>query len=161
MSNIYFFSGACGCGKTTLANAFAKHMVNNCGKRQIYVIHGDDFHAGFVETDNKDRFFVAGQPTDILRWDSILKFNWECIIDVAEKCLQRRLDVVLTASEQAIKERIALRGDTEMVERALFLKNKLDVLPENQGHLFDNTNKAIEQEVVELIIENFEVGKEI
>lgn len=84
MSNIYFFSGACGCGKTTLANAFAKHMVNNCGKRQIYVIHGDDFHAGFVETDNKGRFFVAGQPTDILRWDSILKFNWECIIDVAE-----------------------------------------------------------------------------
>lgn len=69
--------------------------------------------------------------------------------------------MVLTASEQAIKERITLRGYTEMVERALFLKNKLDVLPENQGHLFDNTNKAIEQKVVELIIENFEVGKEI
>jgi adenylylsulfate kinase/chloramphenicol 3-O phosphotransferase len=38
----------------------------------------------------------------------------------------------------------------EMVERALFLKNKLDHLPENQGHLYDNTGKTVEQEVKEV-----------
>ena len=58
--------------------------------------------------------------------------------------------IVLTASEEAITKRIQERGDVEMVERALFLKNKLDHLPENQGHLYDNTGKAVEQEVAEV-----------
>jgi len=39
----------------------------------------------------------------------------------------------------------------EMVERALFLKNKLDHLPENQGHLYDNTGKTVDQEVKEVV----------
>jgi len=44
-----------------------------------------------------------------------------------------------------------------MIERALFLKNKLDNMPENQGHLFDNTSTTIEQEVEQLEIEWFRV----
>lgn len=186
MPNIYFFSGPCGCGKSTLANAFAKKLANRGDKKQVYLIHGDDFHAGFIETDDKGDFFVDGQAADALAWEEILKFNWECILTVAGKALQRELDVVidyviedelprvqelaqqysaklyyivLTANGEEIEQRIRQRGDVDMIERALFLKNKLDNMPESRGHLFDNTKKAVEQEVAELeaTIAGFEV----
>ena len=177
MSNIYFISGPCGVGKSTLADAYAKHLANTGARKQVYVIHGDDFHAGFVETDYKDSFWKDGLPSDFVEWEAILKFNWECIIDTAGKVLARGLDVVidyvvedelpllqklarehnaglyyvvLTASAEAITKRIEERGDTEMIERALFLKNKLENLPENQGHVFDNTGKTVSEEVEEL-----------
>ncbi len=102
---------------------------------------------------------------------------WECMLDVAGKALARGLDVVidyvvedelpllqklakeydaklhylvLTASEEAITERLRTRGDDELIERALFLKKKLDNLPENQGHLYDNTGKTMAEEVTEI-----------
>lgn len=102
---------------------------------------------------------------------------WECILDVAGKALVRGFDVVidyviedelpllqklakehnaklyylvLTASEESITERLQTRGDDELIERALFLKKKLDSLPENQGHLYDNTGKTAAEEVAEL-----------
>lgn len=180
--SIYLFSGPCGCGKSTLTDAWAKRMVNAGKRKQIYVIHGDDFHAGFVETDYKGDFFVGGQPTDILAWEEILKFNWECILDTAGRALSRGLDVavdyvveeelplvrrlaeqhhaklyyiVLTAKEETIRQRIAERGDVELTERALFLKDELDHKPENQGHLFDNTVKTLEQVLEELDMERF------
>lgn len=184
MGNIYFFSGPCGCGKSTFANAYAKYLVNKTERKQVYLIHGDDFHAGFVETDNKENFFTRGQAADVLYWQDILKFNWDCILTVARKALDRGIDVVidyviedelplvqklaeeydarlyyvvLTASEDIIRQRIIERGDTDMIERALFLKNKLDNLPENQGHLFDNSKRTVEQEVEELEIERYRV----
>ena len=158
MGDIYFISGPCGCGKSTLAEAYAKYMVNECGKKQVYLIHGDDFHAGFIETDDKGDFFVNGQADNALAWEEILKFIWACILTVAGKVLTRGLDVVidyvveeelpllkdlaekhgatlhyivLTATEDTIRERITKRGDVDMIERALFLKNKLDHLTEN------------------------------
>ncbi len=179
MANIYFISGPCGCGKTTLTDALAGYMVKVEKRRQVYVIHGDDFHQGFVTRAYEEGdFWADGQATDQMEWLEILKFNWECILDVAGKVLSRGMDVlidyvveeelpllqklakehdaklyylVLTASEEAITKRIQERGDVEMVERALFLKNKLDHLPENQGHLYDNTGKSVEQEVVEVM----------
>ena len=177
MSSIYFFSGPCGCGKSTLAEAWAKHLVNRCGKKQVYLIHGDDFHRGFVETDDKDAFFVDGKPGDAMAWEEILKFNWACIIDVADKALTRGLDVVidyvieeelplvealarkhgaelhyavLTAAEEAIAQRITQRGDVELIQRALFLKGKLEGMPENRGHLLDNTGMSVAQELTAL-----------
>ncbi|HBA51054.1 MAG TPA: tRNA (adenosine(37)-N6)-dimethylallyltransferase MiaA [Lachnospiraceae bacterium] len=186
--SIYLFSGPCGCGKTTLTNAWAKKLVNEGKRKQIYVIHGDDFHAGFVEPDFKDAFFEDGQPVDILEWEEILKFNWECILDTAGRVLARGLDVavdyvvedelplmrqlaetyqaklyyvVLTAEEETIRQRIAGRGDVEMTERALFLKNKLDHMAENQGHLFDTTQKTAEQELTEMNMESFLLQREI
>ncbi len=177
MGNIYFISGPCGVGKSTLADAFAKHLTNTGVRKQVYVIHGDDFHQGFVETDYKDSFWEKGQAADQIVWTEILKFNWECIIETAGKVLDRGLDVVidyvveeelplllklakeheaklyyvvLTASENVITQRIEERGDTEMVERALFLKKELEELPENQGHIFDNTGKSVAEEIIEL-----------
>ena len=179
MANIYFISGPCGCGKSTLTDALAMHMVKVEKRRQVYVIHGDDFHQGFVTRAYEEGdFWADGQATNQLEWLEILKFNWECIISVAGKALARGLDVlidyiveeelpllqklakdhdaklyylVLTASEETITKRIQERGDMEMVERALFLKNKLDHLPENQGHLYDNTGKTVKQEVLEVL----------
>lgn len=182
MNNIYFFSGPCGVGKSTLADAYAKYLTNTGIRKQVYVIHGDDFHQGFVETDYKDSFWKEGQAADQIVWTEILKFNWECIIETAGKVLTRGLDVVidyvveeelplllklakdheaklyyvvLTASEDAIRQRIEERGDVEMVERALFLKKELEELPENHGHVFDNTGKAVSEEIAELY-ENME-----
>ena len=174
MSHIYFFSGPCGCGKSTLAETFAKHLVNCCGKKQVYLIHGDDFHQGFVEAYQPEVFFVEGQPANALQWEDILRFNWECIIDVADKALCRGLDVVidyviedelplvtalaqkygaalhyvvLTASEEAIRQRITQRGDVDLIDRAIFLKHKLEAMAENQGHLLDNTGMTVEAEI--------------
>ncbi len=180
--SIYLFSGPCGCGKSTLTNAWAKKLVNEGRRRQVYVIHGDDFHAGFVETDYKGDFLEGGKSADVLAWEEILKFNWECILDTAGRALSRGLDVavdyvveeelplmrrlaeryraklyyvVLTAGEEAIRQRIAGRGDVEMTERALFLKDELEHRPENQGYLFDTTGKTLERELEELEIERF------
>lgn len=178
MGDIYFISGPCGCGKTTLTDALAKYMVNVEKRKQVYVIHGDDFHRGFVLSSyEEDAFWVDGQATNQIEWLEILKFNWECILDVAGRALARGLDViidyvvedelpllqklakehdaklfylVLTASEEAITKRIQTRGDVELIERALFLKKKLDNLPENQGHLYDNTGKTVAEEVAEI-----------
>ena len=176
MNHIYFFSGPCGCGKSTLAEAFAKHLVNGGGRKQVYLIHGDDFHRGFVETDDKGDFFVDGQAADTVAWEEILRFNWECIIDVADKALSRGLDVVidyvietemplvtslarkhgallhyvvLTATEEAIRQRITRRGDVDLIDRAVFLKHELEAMSENQGHLLDNTNLTVEDEITE------------
>lgn len=177
MANIYMISGPCGCGKSTLTDAYAEHLVKEEKHLRIYVIHGDMFHQGFVGMYEQDAFCVEWQDTDPLAWAQVLKFNWECILDVAGKALRCGLDVVidyvvedelpllqklakeydaklyylvLTASEAAITERLQIRGDDELIERGKFLKKKFDSLPENQGHLYDNTGKTVEEEVAEL-----------
>ena len=55
--------------------------------------------------------------------------------------------IVLTADAEEIERRIRGRGDTDLVERALFLKRKLESMPENRGHLYDNTVKNVVDEI--------------
>ena len=50
MPKIIFISGACGSGKSTFADALARHLVRQDHKT-VYVIHGDDFHSGFREPE--------------------------------------------------------------------------------------------------------------
>ena len=177
MGNIYFISGPCGCGKSTLTDALANYMVKVEKRTRVYVIHGDDFHHGFVGMYEEDAFCVEEQDVNPLAWQQVLKFNWECMLDVAGKALVRGLDVVidyvvedelpllqklakeqgaklyylvLTASEEAITKRLLMRGDDELIERAIFLKKNLDSLSENQGHLYDNTGKTVAEEVTEI-----------
>lgn len=184
MGNIYFISGPCGCGKSTFTDAYVEYLVKVEKQIRVYVIHGDDFHHGFVGMYEEDAFCEEEQDSNPLAWSQVLKFNWECMLDVAEKALVRGLDVVidyvvedelslleklakdydaklyylvLTASEEAITERLQTRGDDELIERAIFLKKKLDSLPENQGHLYDNTGKTVAEEVAEIskVMEEF------
>ena len=53
MPKIILISGACGCGKTTFADAYARHLVRQEHKT-VYLIHGDDFHRGFIEPEAAD-----------------------------------------------------------------------------------------------------------
>ena len=181
MREIFFISGACGSGKSTFADACAKYLARQY-YRTCYVIHGDDFHGGFVEPEMKGDLFVNGQASDKVLWEDILRFNWDCIIATAERALQQDLDVVidyviedelsrvrelaakhhatlyyivLTADAEEIERRIRNRGDAGLVERALFLKQKLEAMPENQGHLYDNTGKTTEEMISGIVPEQF------
>lgn len=180
MSNIYVFSGPCGCGKSTLADAYAEHLVSLDGTNQVYVIHGDDFHKGFVETKR----WIGTPCPEFLHWPDILRFNWECILSVADKAIGRKLDViidyivedelpllktlakqndaklfyvVLTASEEDLLQRLIGRGSSELIDRSLFLKRQLDHAPGNQGHLYHISGKTVEEEVADLDISIYEV----
>lgn len=186
MPGIFFISGACGCGKSTFADAWAKHLVRQY-HRTCYVIHGDDFHGGFVEPEEKGGLFAGGQAADPVLWEDILQFNWDCIIATADRALRQNLDViidyviedelprvrelakkhhaalyyiVLTADAEEIERRIRNRGNADLIERALFLKNKLEAMPENRGHLYNNTGKSPEDMIREIVPEQYLVGEE-
>ena len=179
MSRIIFISGACGCGKSTLADAYAKHYVQQ-NHKTCYVIHGDHIYSGFVEPEDTEDLFVNGQAQDLTLWEDILRFNWDCILFIAERVLKQGLDViieyiiedelpsvqklaamyhaslhyiVLTASADEIERRIRNRGDVDLIERGLFLKQKLETMPENQGHLYDNTGRTVADEIREIDLE--------
>lgn len=157
MKRIYVFSGPCGCGKTTLATAFAaQHNTPVC------LIHGDDFQAGLITPE------AAQAPA----WPDILRFNWACILANARAALQLGVDVVidyvvedelpllealaremgtalhytvLTADEETLRERLTNRGDAWLINRALVLKAKLEAMPENRGHLLDVTGMTVQE----------------
>ena len=183
MAKIILISGPCGCGKSTFTNIYARHLVSLNGK-QVYVIHGDDFHAGFVEPEDKGDFFVDGEASDFVHWEEILQFNWDCILATAGRALKLNMDVlidyvveeelprvqelakqyqaelyylVLVTGEDEIEKRIRQRGDIDLIERAKFLKRKLEALSENQGHLYDNTGKSPEDMVEEIELEEYRV----
>jgi len=177
MSRLFMFSGPCGCGKSTFADAYANHLVQIGEKNQVYVIHGDNFHEGFAETERR----VGSSCPDFLYWEDILRFNWECIFSVAEIALKRGLDViidyvvedellrlcdlakrthsrlfytVLTASEEELRTRLIRRGSADLIDRSLFLKDKLDNMPCNADHLYNISGMTVRQEV-----ERFEPSK--
>lgn len=181
MPKLICVSGPCGCGKSTFARAYARDLVNRF-HRAVYLIHGDDFQRGFIEPEDKGAFFADGIAADPLHWEEILRFNWDCILDTAGRALERGRDVVLdyviedelprvrepaerhraelyaivlTADAEEIERRIRARGDVDMIERALFLKRKLDALPENQGHFYDNTRKSPEDSVREIVLDDY------
>ena len=184
MAKIIFISGACGCGKSTFADAYAKYFVQQ-NHKTCYVIHGDDFHRGFVEPEDKGDFFANRQASDQILWEDILRFNWDCIIAIAERALEQNLDVVidyvvedelprvqelaarqhadlyyivLTADAEEIERRLRNRGDTDLIERALFLKKKLETMPESQGHLYNNTGKTTGEAIAEIVLDQFVIG---
>ena len=184
MSKIVLISGACGCGKTTFADAYARHLVRQEHKT-AYLIHGDDFHRGFIEPEDKGDFFTDGQASDQVLWEDILRFNWDCIVSTADRVLRDGLDVVidyviedelprvralaekhraalyyivLTADADEIEKRIRTRGDTDLIERALFLKQKLESMPENRGHLFNNTGVSPEETIQRINLDQYVVN---
>lgn len=169
MNSIYFFSGPCGVGKSTASELFTGKLIS-CG-RQVCLIHGDDFHASVFLPEEQSCFTEDGNIRDPEAWDRIIGFNWRCLLDMTANALDAGMDVVidyvleqelplviqvakskgaalhyflLTASESALTERITRRGDIDMIGRALFLKEKLEHLPESRGHLVDTTDRSPE-----------------
>lgn len=180
MNNIYIFSGPCGCGKSTLTESYAQHLIRQEKNLQVYVIHGDDFHKGFVETDRR----VGPSCPGFLYWADILEFNWECMLDTAQKALNRGLDVlvdyvvedelprlkdlarrnhaklyyvVFTATEEELASRLTGRGSSELIERSLFLRSKLESAPENLPFLYNISGMTVEEEIAGLDIARHEV----
>lgn len=178
--NIYIFSGPCGCGKSTLTEAYARRLIQHEERLQVYVIHGDDFHKGFIETERR----VGPSCPGFQYWPDILRFNWECMLDVAQKALDRQLDVlidyvvedelpllkelarknnaklfyvVLTATEEELRLRLTNRGSHDLIERSLFLKSKLDAVPENRPYLYNISGKTVAEEAAELDMTKYEV----
>ncbi|MBE5780096.1 MAG: ATP-binding protein [Clostridiales bacterium] len=178
MSSLYLFSGPCGSGKSTLADQFANRLVEDGRSLQVYVIHGDDFHKGFVETARRLGPYHPG----FLYWPDILVFIWERMLASAEAALRRGLDVimdyvvedelamvkelaekygatlyyiVLTAPEDILRQRLQRRGDPQLVERSLFLKAKLEQLTENKNHLLDTSKASPQQLAAELDIQRY------
>lgn len=165
MKRLYVFSGPCGSGKTTLSTAYAKRLIDDCESKQVYVIHGDDIHRNLLETPRR----LGPDDPDFLYWPQVLQLIWSCMLSLADQALSRGLDVVLdyvvedelprlralarqhdaqlyyivlTAPEETLCQRLIRRGDPHLADRAVFLKHKLEQLPDNQGHLCSGTVDA-------------------
>lgn len=180
MARIFFISGACGCGKTTFADAYASHLVRTEHKT-VYMIHGDHFQDGFVKPEEQG-FFNGSRAADPVLWEDVLRFNWDCIVYAAGRALDMGLDVVvdyvvedelsrvrelaaahhaelyyivMTAASREIERRIRERGDVQLIERALFLKRKLEAMGENRGRLYDTTGKTTDEMLREIDMEKY------
>ncbi len=179
MAGIFIISGACGCGKTTFADAYAAHLVRTEHKT-VYMIHGDHFQDGFVKPEQG--FFDGSEAADPVLWGDVLRFNWDCIVFASGRALEMGLDVVvdyvveeelprvrelaaahhaelyyivMTAASREIERRIRERGDVQLIERALFLKRKLEAMPENRGHLYDTTGKTTQEMLREIDMDRY------
>lgn len=159
MRKIYIISGPCGCGKSTLAKELVNKLPNSV------LIEGDNLHNIFNEKDE-------------VEWLRRLSITWENIISVTRNCLKHNLDIVidyvvedelplfisnledfeyelyymvLTADEETIRKRITKRGDISLIERSIFLRNKLLNDEMNQFHHYDNSNKTLDEEITAIL----------
>lgn len=159
MRKIYIISGPCGCGKSTLSKELVNRIPNSV------LIEGDNLHNIFNEKDT-------------VTWIERLSITWENIISVTRNCLKHKLDIVidyvvedelpmfilniddfeyelyymvLTAEEETLRKRITNRGDICLIERSLFLRNKLMKDEMNQFHLYDNSNMTLDEEISAII----------
>ncbi|WP_349305742.1 AAA family ATPase [Bacillus sp. FJAT-49711] len=161
MQYIYIISGPCGVGKSTIAKEVAK-LVPNCA---------------LVEGDHLLHFY---DDHSMLPWEERLWIAWKNLVDVTKNLLQHKLNVVidfvvedelkwfctyfahleiqfkyvvLRADKETLVDRITERGDTYMVDRSLFLLNKLEnETPFNEPFLYDTTSKQ-PADIVKDIIE--------
>ncbi|MDQ0974638.1 gluconate kinase [Neobacillus niacini] len=156
---IYLISGPCGVGKSTLT----KELLRNVKKSAL--IKGDDF----LSIYDKD-----SEPP----WDEMLMIMWKNILSLTQNLLQHNFNViidtvvedelewfckhfaylnlkikyvVLLAEENILIERLNRRGDPFLIDRSLFLLNKLEREPANSKHLY-NTSYKKPAEIIEDIL---------
>ncbi|MBM7553065.1 AAA family ATPase [Thalassobacillus pellis] len=148
-TSIYIISGPCGVGKSTIARQLAN------GMEQVVLVEGDLIHSMFVGTKQPE---WEGQLTIV--WENLLAIvknfinnDLHVIIDyVVEDELDwfcRQLEnfdasiyyVVLRAERDTLVSRLQKRGSTDLIERSLFLLNKLENMNANKPYLYDTTGK--------------------
>ena len=73
------------------------------------------------------------------------------------QAMEQKLQMInkYIADADEIEKRIRRRGDVDMIDRALFLKKKLETMPENQGHIYNNTGKNTEDIIREIMLEQY------
>jgi gluconate kinase len=158
---IYLISGPCGVGKSTLT----QELLRNVKKSAL--IQGDDFLS--MPMYEKD-----SEPP----WDEMLVIMWKNILSLTQNLLQHNFNViidtvvedelewfckhfaylnvkikyvVLLAEENILIERLNKRGDPYLIDRSLFLLNKLEREPANSKHLY-NTSYKKPAEIMEDIL---------
>jgi cytidylate kinase len=147
---IYIISGPCGVGKSTLAREAADNLDKSA------IIHGDNFLEMYGEGSEppwEERLTIMWKNI-VSTTQTLLQHDYNVIIDIV---VEDELDwfckhfsdlnikikfIVLRADEPNLIERLKKRGDTYLVDRSLFLLNKLENIPENRPHLYDTTNKT-------------------
>jgi len=99
---------------------------------------------------------VLTKGVDVI-FDYVIEDELSLVQALAKKFQAKLYYVVLTADAQTISQRLAQRGNLELTERALFLKSKLESMPENAGHLFEIDGLSIDEEIMQLAIEQYEI----
>ena len=89
--------------------------------------------------------------------DYVIEDELPRVRELAEKNRVPLYYIVLTADAEEIERRIRECGDVDLIERALFLKKKLEKMPENQGHIYDNTGKKPEDAIRDIWLEQYRV----
>ncbi|MEH7380542.1 AAA family ATPase [Bacillus sp. JJ1533] len=160
---IYLVSGPVGVGKSTTSKKLAQ-SVKNC-----VLLEGD-----FILN-----MFDYGAEAS---WEERLRLSWEYILTLTRSLIQKKFNIVidfvvedeldwfceqisdlpvtlkyivLRADKVKLIERINKRGDIELIDRSLFLLNKLETTPSNQPFLLDTTLKSTE-EIVDVIMSHDE-----
>lgn len=170
MQQLYFLSGPCGIGKSTAAEALTRLLLSQ--GRTVCLIHGDDLGDCLHLPEDFSPFTEDGRIRDAALWNRILRFNWQSLLDMAANALDVGADVVidyvieeelplvsalaqkkgaqlryavLSATQEAILQRLTQRGDPETLGRSLFLKEKLESAEENRDHILDTTGLTVQQ----------------
>ena len=136
MPNLWLLSGPCGAGKTTLSVRLAEHLSRQQGGRQVCLLHGDDFHRALVGDERSAAGHALSRNVDVVL-DYIVEEELPLIRRLAARHGASLRYAVLTAPEDMLHQRLTLRGDAKLIPRALFLREKLQAMPENQGRLVD------------------------
>lgn len=158
---IYLVSGPLGVGKSTVSREIAR-KIPRCA---------------LIEGDHLLHVFKS-EP--IPEWEERLNLAWLNIVSVTRNLIQRGCHVVIDfvvedelrwflqqvsdlevtvkyivmlADEQTLQQRLLQRGDSEFMNRSLFLLNKLGSAPVNEPYLRDASKAAPSTLADEIILE--------
>lgn len=160
---IYLVSGPCGVGKSTVSEILTQLVTPGV------LIDGDYIMSMFAE---------GSEPP----WEERLQLTWKNIAALTRNFIQHDFNVVidfvvedelewfchqisdlavrikfivLVANKETLVERLVKRGETDLIDRSLFLLNQMEESPTHRKFMFDTTTTS-PKEVAAGIIANSE-----
>lgn len=155
---VYIISGCCGSGKTTIANKLVKKIPCTA------LISGDSIHGqvhNYSDIEWETQLKITWQNI-LLLLDNYLQNNINVIIDyvIEDELIQilsvlKKYDIeiryiVMTADQETIKKRLISRGDAWLVERALYLNEKLTEDKNNIKYLYNGMDIPFDQQIIDI-----------
>lgn len=146
---IYLISSPCGVGKSTLAKNLVQSVSDSVIVEGDYFLHRIDESLADITWEEKLHIMWKNILSTTLNY---LQHGMNVVIDiVVEEELEwfcryfehspiRIYYIVLMAEGDVLRKRLTKRGDTYLIDRALFLVKKLGSDPINQKFLLDTTN---------------------
>ncbi len=156
---IYLISGPCGVGKSTVSNTLIQ-----LGRPRVLVV-GDYINYMFGD---------GSEPP----WEERLRLTWGNILALTRNFIQHDFNVVidfvveselewfcnhisdldvrlkfivLRANKETLIERLGKRGDTDLVDRSLYLLNQMEESATHQRFMYDTTAKQPKEIAAEII----------